>query len=235
MKRDRIETLKANAKLDVRLPDQLKDAFLARCRDEGVSSGAVIRSLIVDYLTASSRRRPAMAASVKETVMKRAKWIAGAIGGAGLAGMGTVALVLAPAANAGDVDLDFLLTLETADGSEYSWSWDHPALFDEAAVLMPEEFAGSRYGLRVTVSPCRVDSERLARDCDVFLRLAVLELDVERGPDNTPLITDQVVVAEPMLAGRFGAPMEARLISNDGEFSYVLTARVDEPADTASP
>lgn len=56
MKRSSIEGLKHNAKLDVRLPDQLKDEFLARCRKEGVSSGAVIRSMMLDYVTA-----PAMA------------------------------------------------------------------------------------------------------------------------------------------------------------------------------
>ncbi|MBL4544522.1 MAG: hypothetical protein JKP95_00985 [Oceanicaulis sp.] len=64
MKRDRIENLKHNAKLDVRLPDQLKDEFLARCREEGVSSGAVIRSLMIDYVTARPRRWSVMAAGV---------------------------------------------------------------------------------------------------------------------------------------------------------------------------
>jgi hypothetical protein len=85
MKRDRIENLKHNAKLDVRLPDQLKDAFLARCREEGVSSGAVIRSLILDYVTAQPRLLPVMAARLKETIMKRAKWIAGGVGGSATA------------------------------------------------------------------------------------------------------------------------------------------------------
>ena len=70
MNRDQIESLKANAKLDVRLPDQLKDAFLARCRAEGVSSGAVIRSLILDYLKPRPRLWPAMAARVKETIVQ---------------------------------------------------------------------------------------------------------------------------------------------------------------------
>lgn len=96
MKRDRIETLKHNAKLDVRLPDQLKDEFLARCREEGVSSGAVIRSLMIDSGMAQPRRLPVMTAGLQETAVKRSKWIAGGIGGGVFAAMTAMSVVFTP-------------------------------------------------------------------------------------------------------------------------------------------
>ena len=115
MKRDRIENLKHNAKLDVRLPDQLKDEFLARCREEGVSSGAVIRSLILDYVTAQPRHLPVMAAGVWETIMKRAKWIAGGVGAA-LSGLAAMSFVFAPMANAEDYAVNFDVQLIEQEG-----------------------------------------------------------------------------------------------------------------------
>ncbi|MBL4537806.1 MAG: hypothetical protein JKP96_03980 [Oceanicaulis sp.] len=116
MKRDRIENLKHNAKLDVRLPDQLKDEFLARCREEGVSSGAVIRSLMIDYVTARPRRWSVMAAGVWETIMKRAKWIAGGVGGSALAGLAAMSFVFAPMANAEDYAVNFDVQLVEHEG-----------------------------------------------------------------------------------------------------------------------
>lgn len=233
MKRDPIKDAKANAKLDVRLPDQLKDEFLVRCREQGVSAGAVIRSLIIDYLRAPSRRWPAMAAGAKETLVKRAKWIAGGAGGAAVAGVAAMSVMVAPLAAAEDVDLDFLLTLETDDGSTYAWDWNHPTLLDDTTVLLPDEFPGSRFGIRVTVSPCRAESRQLARNCEVVLKLAVLELDTRPGPDGGVVIENEVIVAEPLLTGRFGAPMSAQVRSNGGAFRYALTARVDRFEDSA--
>jgi len=100
MKRDQIESLKQNAKLDVRLPDQLKDEFLTRCREQGVSSGAVIRSMIIDYVTAQPRRLSVMAAGLKETVMKRPTWMTKLGGACAAAALGTLSLLLAPTASA---------------------------------------------------------------------------------------------------------------------------------------
>lgn len=118
MKRSSIEGLKHNAKLDVRLPDQLKDEFLARCREEGVSSGAVIRSMIIDYVMAQPRRWPGMAAGVKETIVKRSKWIVGGIGGGALAGLAGMSLLLAPAASALDVQMSYFIAVDR----EGDWS-----------------------------------------------------------------------------------------------------------------
>jgi len=135
MKRDRTKKLKANAKLDVRLPDQLKEEFLARCREEGVSSGAVIRSLILEYLRTRPRRLQALAAGLKETVMKFRKWIVGGIGAAGAAGAGAAALLFAPVANAEDVEVGFALQFAEA-GQSSSLSGDYRIALGERMMIL---------------------------------------------------------------------------------------------------
>jgi len=115
MKRDQFEGLKHNVKLDVRLPDQLKDEFLARCRNEGVSSGTVLRSMIVDYVAAQPRRSPAMAASLKETLMKRLNWITSVLGGGAVTALAAMSLVFAPSASA-EGRLGFVIVLRDGVG-----------------------------------------------------------------------------------------------------------------------
>ena len=73
MKRDRIETLKANAKLG-RAPARPAQGRVPRPLPGGsVSSGAVIRSLIIDYLMDRPRRWSTRLSRLKEAIMKRSK------------------------------------------------------------------------------------------------------------------------------------------------------------------
>jgi hypothetical protein len=120
MKRASIEGLKHNTKLDVRLPDQLKDEFLARCRAEGVSSGAVIRSMIIDYVFAQPRRLPVMAAGLKEMLMTRIKWVAGGVSAMGLAALTAMGLVFPPLA-AAEEELAVAYRIVVRDADQTAW------------------------------------------------------------------------------------------------------------------
>ena len=165
MKRSSIEGLKANAKLDVRLPDQLKDEFLARCRQEGVSSGAVIRSMILDYVTAQPRRWPAMAAGLKERLMKRSKWIAGGIGGGAATVLAAASLLLAPTASADEYAVALDVHLREAGESEFRSNWvsstvrlasGEPFRFDFPTAA-PGDVA--EFAVKLTVKPCEAQTD----------------------------------------------------------------------------
>jgi hypothetical protein len=205
MKRDRIENLKHNAKLDVRLPDQLKDEFLARCREEGVSSGAVIRSLILDYVTAQPRHLPDMAARLKETIMKRARWIAGGVGGSVLAGLAAMSFVFAPMANAEDVRVDFELTL--GDGqTDLSFSNSYLTELGERLMIIPEtEQGGVTHAVVLDVRSCTGDELAQTPQCEVVFEVEIMEVlayhDNEQGGIS---VTEKRVLSTPVLMGALG-------------------------------
>jgi len=207
MKRDRIETLKHNAKLDVRLPDQLKDEFLARCREEGVSSGAVIRSLILDYVTAQPRRLPAMAARLKETVMKRAKWIAGGVGGSALAGLAAMSFVFAPTASAEDVKVDFELRLGDGEG-DITISNSYLTEFGEPLMIIPESANGEiTHAVVLDVRACTEADLETAAACEVVFEVEIMEvLAYENNERGGITVTEKRVLSTPVLMGALGRP-----------------------------
>ena len=206
MKRDEIERLKHNAKLDVRLPDQLKDEFLARCREEGVSSGAVIRSMVLDYVIAQPRRWPAMAAGLREMIVKRSRWIAGGIGGSVIAALAVTSVLIAPTASADDVELMFEVDIERPGAghrveSTVSLDYGRPETFrfppsrDEAGAYF--------YEVSVLANPCEPD-DRCAAD-NVRVDVAITRHD-EGG---------ETAVAHPSLLTQYGR--SARIQVSAGE------------------
>jgi hypothetical protein len=207
MKRDRIETLKHNAKLDLRLPDQLKDEFLKRCRAEGVSSGAVIRSLILDYVTAQPRRVPAMAARLKETIMKRAKWIAGGVGGSVLASLAAMSFVFAPMANAEDVKVDFELRLGDG-GGDLTISNSYLTKFGEPLMIIPESANGEiTHAVVLDVRACTEADRETATGCEVVFEVEVMEvLAYEHNERGGITIIEKRVLSTPVLMGALGRP-----------------------------
>jgi hypothetical protein len=209
MKRDEIETLKHNAKLDVRLPDQLKDEFLARCREEGVSSGAVIRSLIIDYV--KTRPRPVLAwlDQLKEMMVRRSKWIAGSLGGAAIAGLAAMSSVFAPLANAEDVEVEFSLQLaETAQSSNF-WG-DYQIAMGEPMMLFFEEHPlEGQYGLIIKVSECSPEGVREASDlpdnpsCEVVWEIEIFEaVNWHENELGGVSVTEKRILATPLLSAR---------------------------------
>lgn len=203
MKRDRIETLKHNAKLDIRLPDQLKDEFLKRCREEGVSSGAVIRSLILDYVTAQPRRLPVMAARLKETIMKRAKWIAGGLGGSVLAGLAAMSFVFAPAASASQIKLSYFIEIDrtgdwyVASGVADIGSGSHDIILSEGEQAV--EFA-------IRARDCGVDPLEHCSEGQVYI-----EIDFRSGDQLSEPYSQSV-----QLIVEYGAPAGLGLTVPDG-------------------
>lgn len=218
MKRDRIETLKANAKLDVRLPDQLKDEFLARCREEGVSSGAVIRSLIIGYVLDRPRRWSTRLSWLKEAMMKRFRWTLGAAGAAAVAAMSAAALVFAPTASAEDVHVDFELTIETGgDGETFSGS--HVTELGQVWLILPSDESGTvRYALNMSVRGC-TDTERAA-DVDCELMFDVEFFEVLAYDDNQwsgVNITEKRPIANPQMSGELGQTLNYFSVIEDGD------------------
>jgi hypothetical protein len=223
MKRDRIETLKHNAKLDVRLPDQLKDEFLARCREEGVSSGAVIRSLILDYVTAQPRRVPVMAARLKETVMKRAKWIAGGVGGSALAGLAAMSFVFAPTASAEDVKVDYELRLGNGE-AELSFSHTYVTELGEALMIFPESQNGDiTHAVLLNVRACSPEDRETAAECEVVFVVEIMEvLDYYNNELGGITVTEKRVLSKPVLMGTLGRPALVEVGSEPGEFVRMM-------------
>ncbi|KAA5803519.1 ribbon-helix-helix protein, CopG family [Alkalicaulis satelles] len=213
MKRDRTKKLKANAKLDVRLPDQLKDEFLARCREEGVSSGAVIRSLILEYLRTRPRQLSAMAASLKETMVKTHKWIAGAIGAAAAAAAGTAALLFAPMANAEDVEVGFALRISEAGQSSTASAEIRLPLGQPVMIFLEDLPLESQYGLMVQVNTCAADADERgaaasgAQTCEHVWEFEVFEaVEWRRNEHGGISVTQKRVLGTPRLAsGRHAA------------------------------
>lgn len=191
MKRDQIDGLKHNARLDVRLPDQFKDEFLARCREEGVSSGAVIRSLMLDHLT-RTRRMSAMAEGLKESAMKRAKWIAGFAAGGAAASLAAASLVFAPTANADEVVLNYFIQLTNLDGTGNSiWQGDFGTELEGPVTVLPlQRYRNDPHSIEVTARPC---DERDAPSCDVIFEIALYSFDLidegEEGQIATRVMT----------------------------------------------
>jgi len=224
MKRDRIKTLKHNAKLDVRLPDQLKDEFLARCREEGVSSGAVIRSLILDYVTAQPRRVPAMAARLKETIMKRAKWIAGGLGGSGLAGLAAMSVMFAPTANADEIEVEFALHFaELTQFSNMTGGYTI-ALGEPMMIFADNPQLDANYGLIVKVSEC--SPLRQNESCELFWEVEVFEaLDWHENELGGVSVIDKRVLAAPRLSSERGASIS---------FEIGAEGQDDAPSDLVS-
>jgi hypothetical protein len=226
MKRSSIEGLKHNTRLDVRLPDQLKDEFLARCREEGVSSGAVIRSMILDYVTAQPRRWPAMAAGLKETVVKRSKWIAGGIGGGAAAGLAAMSLLFAPTASAEDVRVDYDLKLEGVQ-EDLSISHGHDTALGQGWLIIPAYQDGSfTYAVEMNVRNCREDELRLDLACEVAFDIEIIEvLDYYENQFGGVTITEQRRVANPIVFGRFGQAITVSNIVEDAGATLTLNTR----------
>lgn len=194
MKRDRIESLKANAKLDVRLPDQLKDEFLSRCREEGVSSGAVIRSLILDYVTARPRRLPDMAALLKETLMKRVRWIAGGVGAMAAAGMATMSVVFAPMASAEDYAVNFDVQMVERNGFETRRNRMETTVRQDAGEVRRYDFPDpgsdepAPFAIELRVIPCEGTEPQCPKDgLDI-------QMTIFRAQDQTVLSTPRFLV-----------------------------------------
>lgn len=226
MKRDRTKKQKANAKLDVRLPDQLKEEFLARCREEGVSSGAVIRSLIVAYLGTRPRLLSAMAAGLKETVMKFRKWIVGGIGAAGAAGAGAVALMFAPMANAEDVEVGFALQVAEA-GQTSSLSGDYRiALGERMMIFLEDQPLEAQYGLIVRVNDCAAEpagegaGDAAPPACDLVWEFEIFEaVEWHTNELGGISVTQKRVLATPRLtsSGRHAAvAFDVGSVTSDG-------------------
>ncbi|GGB67946.1 ribbon-helix-helix protein, CopG family [Glycocaulis alkaliphilus] len=225
MKRDRIKKLKANAKLDVRLPDQLKEEFLARCREEGVSSGAVIRSLILEYLRTRPRQLSALAEGLKETIMKGHRWVFGGIGAAAAAAMGTAVLLFAPMANAEDVEVGFALRVAEATQSS-SMSGDYRIALGEPVMLFLEDQPlEAQYGLVIIVNACAVEAPeegaRAARRpaCELVWEFEVFEaVEWRRNELGGVSVTEKRVLATPRLtSGRHAAvSFEVGAVTADG-------------------
>jgi hypothetical protein len=227
MKRSSIKGLKHNARLDVRMPDQLKDEFLARCREEGVSSGAVIRSMILDYVTAQPRRWPVMAAGLKECVVKRSKWIAGGIGGGAAAGLAAMSLLFAPTASADDVDVEFALHFAEAAQSS-SIAGDYTIRLGEPMMIFADDpQLDADYGLIIKVSECPPHDQTAS--CELDWEIEIFQaVDWHENELGGVSVTQKRVLATPQLSaerggsvsfeigaeGQDGAPLE--LIS--GEF-----------------
>lgn len=225
MKRDRTKKLKANAKLDVRLPDQLKEEFLARCREEGVSSGAVIRSLILGYLKTRPRRLQAMAADLKETVMKFRKWIVGGIGAVGAAGAGAAALLFAPVANAEDVEVGFALQFAEAGQTSSASAEIRLPLGEPVMIFFDDLPLESQYGLMVRVNTCAADAAEnrsaatRALSCEHVWEIEVFEaVEWRRNELGGISVTEKRVLGTPRLAsGRHAAvSFEVGSVTSDG-------------------
>ncbi len=222
MKRDQIERLKHNAKLDVRLPDQLKDEFLARCREEGVSSGAVIRSLIIDFVL--TRPRPFMArlGKLKETIMKRSKWIAGGVGGA-VAALSAASVVMAPSASADTVQVDYEFRLQIGD-EDLSFESGHETQLGEAWLILPQDEDGNGvYSILMRVRECAEAERATDPDCEVVFDVKFAEIlashENQYGGVN---ITDERVVANPVMFGQMGQTLNYFSVIEDGEATLTL-------------
>ena len=226
-KRASIEGLKHNARLDLRLPDPLNDGSLACCRKEGVSSGEIVRSMILEYGTAQPRRLPIMAAGLKEAFVKRSKWIAGGIGGAAATGLAAMSLLFAPTASADDVDVEFALHFaEAARSSSIAGDYTIP-LGEPMMIFADDPQLDADYGLIIKVSECP-PQDQTAR-CELDWEIEIFEaLDWHENELGGVSVTQKRVLATPQLSaerggsvsfeigaeGQDGAPLE--LIS--GEF-----------------
>ncbi len=168
MKRDDLENLKHNTKLDVRMPDQLKDEFLARCREEGVSSGSVIRSMVLDYLFTPPHASQNLWRSIKERVMKRAKWIAGGVSGAAIAAVAASGALVAPVASADD--LQFVVA------AEYRESDTSNNTLGEKLVIFEGEDSGESYAIRVSPRICVEADIEVDAACQTAFDVEMLRL-----------------------------------------------------------
>ena len=193
MKRDEIEQLKHNARLDVRLPDQLRDEFLARCREEGVSSGAVIRSMIIDYVTAQPRRWSVMARPVKEAMMRRAKWIAG-LGGGAVTAMAGAGLVLWSSATAEELSVDFDLQVSQDRGDVRETNRVASTVVLEAGQRRrfeaPEGDTAPQWAFEITVNRCTGEAENCPEGA---IDIAMV---IERLEDGSVVSQPRLVVLE---------------------------------------
>ena len=226
MKRDEIEALKHNAKLDVRLPDQLKDEFLARCWEEGVSSGAVIRSLLIDYV--KTRPRPVLAwlDQLKEMIVRRSKWIMGGIGGGAATVFAATSLILAPAATAETVSLDVEMDID--DGVEpFAFEASHVTSLGEGWMVFPTNTAGEpSYALTVFVRACGGDDHVPEDGCDVTFDIEVFEvLDFHYNDLGGVSVTNKRIVATPVITGRFGDVMSYITTIEENGATFSLTTR----------
>lgn len=188
MKRDRTKKLKANAKLDVRLPDQLKEEFLARCREEGVSSGAVIRSLIVGYVPDRRRGSPVRLASLKVMMMRRVRWIIGLIAGGTAAATGTLALVFAPSASAEDLRLDYFLEVGkfTVAQGRLLAPFDQPVTSPTTGDENPHHFS-------VTARPCAPDAQAPCSPDRLILEMVIYR----EGPQGREIVSTPTLIVHP--------------------------------------
>lgn len=217
MNRDQIETLKHNAKLDVRLPDQLKNELLTRCREDGVSSGAVIRSLIIGHVSKRPGRWPAWLTGLKERIVTRSRWMLGAAGGGAVAAMSALGLVFAPTASAEDVRVEF--ELEIAIGGEReSFSGEHVTAVGERWLLFPQDEAGAAtYAVNMLVRACSPDELEADPDCEIVFDIEFFEVlgyeDNQWGGVN---ITGSRSVAHPTMTGTLGQTLNYFSVIEDG-------------------
>ncbi len=168
MTRDPYAGLKHNSKLDVRLSDQLKEEFVARCQEEGVSTGTMLRSLIIDYVCAG--RSPWMARAI-EAVVARIRWVAGAVGAAGAAIIAAVALLFPPLASAGD---DLALAYHVVVKNEADTAWRAVGRLEEFDdSFQPVEFPSTDIVIEVRVHECARERLETCGDDNVLVELNV--------------------------------------------------------------
>ena len=194
MKRASIEGLKHNARLDLRLPDPLNDGSLACCRKEGVSSGEIVRSMILEYGTAQPRRLPIMAASLKEMIVKRSKWIAGLSGGGAAAGLAATSVLLAPAAGAEDYALNFDVQLREVQAHETRSNRIESTVRLASGEPVRFEFPRPHHG-----EPAQFAVELVGGPCDASVRSCPengldIRMEIIRLEDNKVLSTPHVIV-----------------------------------------
>ncbi len=216
MKREWIESLKNNTRLDVRLPDQLKDEFLARCRAEGVSSGAVIRSLIIDYLKSPPTQVATWLRQIKETIVKRSKWIAGLTGGAAAAGLAAMSVLFAPMASAEEVRVDYQLRV-SVDGELQSFSGMAEMGLGDGLIDAPVN-ADGEVVVRIVILPRACDAAALSLDpaCEVAFQLHVFQVSGEELG---------TLLASFNLFGQVGEAMNFANFNNDGAPTLALQIR----------
>ena len=106
--------LKKSESLEIRIPYPTKQAFMARCRDEGRSASEALRTLIEGQLEATVRRQPGQPARRRNWRFLAGALIAAAVGAAAVPSLARPGLRAAEFATL-DANHDGVLTF-----SEYS-------------------------------------------------------------------------------------------------------------------
>lgn len=223
MNRDQMESLKHNSKLDVRLPDELKATFLNRCRENGVSSGWVIRSLMFDYME-RPKSLSARVSGLKELMMRRTKWMAGITSGGLVASLAGASLLFAPSASADEVVLNYFIQLTTPDGTGNSvWQGDFGTDLNGPVTVLPLQRHGSNpHSIEVLARPCDADA---APSCDVIFEIALYSYDlIDEGQEGQ--------IASRVMTTRFGSGASFAIELEDGRTLAGHSVPVESTSDS---